>query len=53
MEKIKIEDLKNLLKNLDDNKEVLIVDSYSSNEPKVELIKEIKPVGMEYYKITL
>lgn len=53
MAKIKVENLKNLLKNLDDNKEVLIVDSYSSNEPKVELIKEIKPVGTEYYKITL
>lgn len=53
MAKIKVENLKNLLKNLEDNKEVLIVDSYSSNEPKVELIKEIKPVGTEYYKITL
>lgn len=53
MAKIKVEDLKNLIKSLDDNKEVLIIDSYSSNEPKVELIKEIKPVGTEYYKITL
>lgn len=53
MAKIKVEDLKNLIKSLDDNKEVLIIDSYSLNEPKVELIKEIKPVGTEYYKITL
>ena len=53
MAKIKVEDLKNLIKSLDDNKEVLIIDSYSLKEPKVELIKEIKPVGTEYYKITL
>lgn len=53
MAKIKVEDLKNLIKNLDDNKEVLVIDSYSSNEPKVELIKGIKPVETEYYKITL
>lgn len=50
---IKVEDLKNLIKNLDDNKEILITDDYLSSEPKVELIKELKPVGEEYYKITL
>lgn len=53
MEKIKVRDLKNLIKSLDDNKEVLIIDSYSSNGPRVELIKEINPIGIEYYKITL
>lgn len=53
MAKMKVEDLKNLIKNLDDNKEILVINSYSSDEPRVELIKEIKPVGTEYYKITL
>lgn len=51
MLKIKVKNLKNLLENLDENKEVLIVTNYFSGEPKVELIKEVNPKGSEYYKI--
>ena len=53
--KVKIKDIKELLKNLDENKELRVVVSYSNeiNEPRVELIKEIKPVGSEYYKLIL
>ena len=38
-----IKDIKELLKNLDENKELRVVVSYSNetNEPRVELIKEI------------
>ena len=53
--KVKIKDIKELLKNLDENKELRVVVSYSNetNEPRVELIKEIKPVGSEYSKLIL
>ena len=53
--KVKIKDIKELLKNLDENKELRVVVSYSNetNEPRVELIKEIKPVSSEYYKLIL
>ena len=53
--KVKIKDIKELLKNLDENKELRVVVSYSNetNEPRIELIKEIKPVGSECYKLIL
>lgn len=49
-----VKDLKEALKNLDESKEVMIINSYfCSNEIKVEYIKELGENGKEYYKITI
>lgn len=52
MEKINVKTLKDLIVNLEDSKEIQILNGYS-NEPKVEFIKEITPNNSEYYRITL
>lgn len=52
MEKINVKTLKDLIINLEDSKEIQIINGYT-NEPKVELIKEITPNNSEYYRITL
>lgn len=54
MVKFTVKDLKEALKNLDENKEIMIVSSYRSNEKiEVEFIKELKEDGREYYKINI
>lgn len=53
METITVRDLKDIINNLYGNKEVVVTNSYSPNEIKVELIKELRPIEREYYKITL
>lgn len=54
MAKFTVKDLQEALKNLDKNKEVTIINSYSSNEKiEVEYVKEIKENGREYYKINI
>lgn len=54
MAKFTVKDLKEALKNLDEDKKVMIVDSYSSNDKiEVEYIKELKENGREYYKINI
>ena len=45
-------ELADLIINLEDSKEIQIINGYT-NEPKVELIKEITPNNSEYYRITL
>lgn len=52
MEKINVKTLKDLIINLEDSKEIQIINSYT-NEPKVELIKEITPNNSEYYRIII
>lgn len=54
MAKFIIKDLKEALKNLDENKEIMVVPSYGSNEKiEVEYIKELKENGREYYKVNI
>lgn len=49
-----VKDLQEALKNLDESKEVMIVNSYSANDKiEVEYIKELKENGKEYYKINI
>lgn len=52
MEKINVKTLKDLIVNLEDSKEIQILNGYL-NEPKVELIKEITPNNSEYYRIII
>ena len=52
MEKINVKTLKDLIINLEDNKGIQIINGYT-NEPKVELIKEITPNNSEYYRIVI
>lgn len=54
MAKFTVKDLKEALKNLDENKEIMITSSYGSNEKiEVEYIKELKENGREYYKVNI
>ena len=54
MAKFTVKDLQEALKNLDESKEFMIVNSYSANDKiEVEYIKELKENGKEYYKINI
>ena len=54
MVKIKVKDIREALKNLDGNKEIMIVNSYSNNDKiEIEYIKELKENGREYYRINI
>lgn len=54
MAKFTVKDLREALKNLDENKEVMVINSYSSNDKiEIEYVKEIKKNGKEYYKINI
>ena len=54
MIKFTVKDLREALKNLDENKEVMIVNSYSiNNKIRIEYIKELEKNGKEYYKIII
>lgn len=54
MAKFTIKDLKEALKNLDENKEIMVVPSYEGNDKiEVEYIKELKENGREYYKVNI
>ncbi len=47
-----VKDIREALKNLDESKEVIIVNSYSCDDKiEVEYVKELKENGKEYYKI--
>ena len=49
-----VKDLREALKNLDESKEVMIVNSYSCNDKiDIEYVKELKENGKEYYKISI
>lgn len=51
--KINVKLLKELLSNLDESKEIDICYAYSSEEPQLELVKQLKPIELEYYKLTI
>nr|DAD59168.1 MAG TPA: hypothetical protein [Bacteriophage sp.] len=52
MKFIRVKDLREVLKNLDGNKKIMVVNSYScDNKIEVEYVKELKENGQEYYKI--
>lgn len=52
--KLTVKDLQEALKNLDESKEFMIVNSYSgSDKIDIEYIKELKENGKEYYKINI
>lgn len=51
--KINIKLLKELLSNLDESKEIDICCAYSSGEPQLELVKQLKPTELEYYKLII
>lgn len=51
--KINIKLLKELLSNLDESKEIDIICAYSSEEPKLELVKQLKPIESECYRLTI
>ena len=51
--KINIKLLKELLSNLDESKEIDIICAYSSEEPKLELVKQIQPTESECYRLTI
>ena len=54
MAKFTVKDLQEALKNLDKDKEIMVLNSYSSNDKiEVEYIKELKENGKEYYKISI
>ena len=54
MAKFTVKDLQEALKNLDKDKEIMVLNSYSSNDKiEVEYIKELKENGKEYYKINI
>ncbi len=54
MAKFTVKDLREALKDLDDSREVMIVNSYSCNDKiDIEYIKELKENGKEYYKINI
>ena len=49
-----VKDLREALKNLDESKKVMIVNSYSCNDKiDIEYVKELKENGKEYYKINI
>ena len=52
MAKFTVKDLQEALKNLDENKEFIMVNSYLCNDKiDIEYVKELKENGREYYKI--
>lgn len=52
--KLTVKDLQEALKNLDESKKFMIVNSYSgSDKIDIEYIKELKENGKEYYKINI
>ena len=54
MAKFTVKDLQEALKNLDKDKEIMVLNSYSANDKiEVEYIKELKENGKEYYKINI
>ena len=54
MAKFTVKDLQEALKNLDKDKEIMVLNSYSVNDKiEVEYIKELKENGKEYYKINI
>ncbi len=54
MVKFTVKDLQEALKNLDKNKEIMILNSYSANDKiEVEYVKELKENGRDYYKINI
>lgn len=54
MKFITVKDLREVLKNLDGNKKIMVVSSYSyDNKIEVEYVKELKENGKEYYKICI
>ena len=54
MAKFTVKDLQEALKNLDKNKKIMVLNSYSDNDKiEVEYIKELKENGKEYYKINI
>ena len=54
MAKITVKDLREALKNLDESKKFMIVNSYSCNDKiDIEYVKELKENGKEYYKINI
>lgn len=52
MVKFTVKDLREALKDLDDSKEVRIVNSYN-DKIDIEYVKELKENGKEYYKINI
>ena len=49
-----VKDIKEALKNLDESKEVMIINSYFCNyKIRVEYIKELGENSKEYYKIII
>ena len=54
MAKFTVKDLREALKNLDESKEAMIVNSYSYNgKIDIEYVKELKENGKEYYVINI
>lgn len=54
MAKFTVKDLQEALKDLDKNKKIIVLNSYSANDKiEVEYIKELKENGREYYKINI
>ena len=52
MAKFTVKDLKEALKNLDESKEFMMLNSYSvSDKIDIEYVKELRENGREYYKI--
>lgn len=51
---IKVKDLKEAIKELKDDKEVVISNSYRSDEEiEIEYIEELKENGRNYYRISI
>lgn len=51
---IKVKDLKEAIKELEDDKEVVISKSYRSDEEiEIEYIEELKENGRKYYRISI
>ena len=54
MAKFTVKDLREALKNLDESKEFMIINSHSCNDKiDIEYVKELKENGKEYYKINI
>lgn len=54
MAKFTVKDLQEALKNLDESKEFMIINSYSCNDKiDIEYVNELKENGKEYYKINI
>ena len=51
--KINIKLLKELLSKLDESMEIDICEAYPSGEPRLELVTQLKPTELEYYKLTI